>query len=326
MNHPNTMRGLVPDSQHPLSVRLHDAVVVPKLRRGEILVRVTHTTVNGHEFTLSQHPMVRAAAVMLRARGQIRTGLEFAGIVTSDGSQFRKGDRVMGYVEMLAGPRPHAEYVAIPEAFVAAVPNTVSMAEASTLPMSGLTALAAVRDVAALQPGQRVLITGATGGVGVQAVQLARLAGAVVTAVASSAHHEVIRSLGASHVVDYRDTPIPELDGPFDAILEFSDTLRLRDVSHLLAPEGVFVPADPLRNLVDIGWCRQARYLMVSRGETEGLAELASLVDDGRLRPVVDRTYSLSAWTDAIERGHARGRLGRTVLCFEASGKQRSLR
>ena len=317
MNPPRTMHGLVPDASSPLAVRLVPDLSLPDVRAGEILVRVTHTTVNGHEFHLAQKPLVRAMAFLSRARGVVRTGLEFAGVVVSDGARFRSGDRVMGYAEVVAGVKPHAEYVAIPEAFVAAVPESISMAAASTLPMSGMTALGAVRDVAKVERGQSVLVIGATGGVGVLAVQLAHLYGAEVTAVASTAHHDRLRELGAQHVVDYRETPIAKMQGSFDAILEFSDTLELGKVSHLLGDAGVFVPADPMRNLLDILLWKQARYLLVDRGDTAWLEELAAWVDDGKLVPVLDQVFAFDAWKDAVARGQTRGRIGRTVLSFE---------
>jgi len=316
MSVPTTMRGLVPDATQPHLVRLSDHLALPVPKKGEVLVRVTDTTVNGHEFELARKGSVRLMAWLYGARGEVRSGLEFSGVVASNGETFRQGDRVMGYVEMIAGYKPHADYVAIPEAYIARVPNTVSMAEASTLPMSGLTALVAVRDVAAVKDGQSVLIAGASGGVGVLAVQLAKRAGARVTAVASSTHEAALRARGADDVIDYRETPIAEIPGPFDAVFDFSDTLTFKQVKPLLAPHGAYVAADPLRNLTDILLHKQAKYLMVDRGRTGGLDEIAQLVDRGELSPVVDRMFSATAWQDAVAYAHTRGRFGRTVLQF----------
>ena len=310
------MRGLALDRAATHQVRLRDDLTRPEPSGGEVLVRVSHATVNGHEFALAADPLTRLLAWLRRAPGAVRTGLEFAGVVESDGETFRAGEAVMGYVDMIAGWRPHAEFVAIPEAYLAPVPAGVSLERASTLPMSGLTALAAVRDLARLGAGRSMLLLGATGGVGVLAVQIARKLGASVTAVASARHHAALQRLGATHTIDYRKTPVSELEGPFDAVLDFSTTLRMSEVAHLLAPEGVFIPADPIRNLRDVLFSRRTRWLMVDRGDGPRLRELGQWVADGDLELVLDEVFPLSDWEQAVERGHARGRLGRTVLAF----------
>ncbi len=318
MSIPATMCGLAFRPKTDLLVQLEDGLPLPHVKKGEVLVRVTHSTVNSHEFELAQLALMRTVMFLSGARGPVKTGLEFAGVVASDGAAFREGDAVMGYINMYSGARPHAEYVSIPEAYLSRVPASVSPAEASTLPMSGLTALTALRDVAKVKPGQDVLVLGATGGVGVLTVQIAKHLGATVTAVASQAHHDRLRQLGASHTVDYRQTPITDMKGPFHAILDFSNTRSLKDVRHLLTSDGVFVPADPVRNALDILLSRHAAYLMVDRGSTEGLEELAGWVDEGILSTVTDQVFPLDQWRDAVARSHQRGRLGRTVLSFEA--------
>ena len=314
-----TMRGLALDPHTDKLVRLRDDLALPSTKPGEILVRVTHATVNGHEFELANSRFGRFLAWISRAPGEVRTGLEFAGIVDSEGDSFRKGDAVMGYVDMLAGWHPHADYVAIPEAYVASVPRGMPLAQAAALPMSALTALVALRDVACIQPGQRVLVLGASGGVGVMAVQIARIFGAEVTAIASAPHHERLASLGAQRTIDYSETPIAQISGRFDAILEFSNTLALSQVEHLLTPTGVFVPADPIKNLGDVLWSRHAKWLMVDKGDGPRLREIAAWVEEGRLEAVISETFELEQWERAVARSHERGRIGRTVLQFDAA-------
>lgn len=316
-----TMRGLALDLSSPLHVQLREDLALPTPKSGEVLVRVTHASVNGHEFELAQNRLVRALAWLSRAPGEVRTGLEFAGVVASRGKDFRAGERVMGYIDIVAGWHPHADYVAIPEAYLAPIPAGLSLAHASTLPMGALTALEAVRGVARVQPGHRVLVVGASGGVGVMAVQIVRILGATTTAVASRRHHEQLERLGATHCVDYRETPIPTLQGPFDAILDFSSTLRLPQISHLLAPKGVFVPGDPMRNFVELLGSRQARWLMVDRGDGPRLREIGAWVEQGRLEAVVGEVFELERWEQAVARSHERGRIGRTVLQFEDPAK-----
>jgi len=249
-------------------------------------------------------------------RGAVKTGLAFSGVVASEGRTFREGEEVMGWVHLYAGERPHADDGALPEPYLQRVPAKATMEEAATLPMSGLTALRALRDVVRVQEGQAVAVFGASGGVGVLTVQIAQALGARVTAVASAARHARLAELGADATVDYRQTPPDALTGSFHGVLDFSNTLRLRDVRHLLHPKGLFVPADPMANALDILLSRQAGYLMVDRGHSEDLAQLAAWVDDGRLTPVVDRVYALDTWREAVGRSHERGRMRRTVLSF----------
>ncbi len=290
----------------------------------EVLVRVTHTTINGHEFALARSPLVRGLAWLRGAPGRVRTGLEFAGIVASDGHELERGTRVMGYVDMIAGWKTHGEFIAIPRSQLARVPADLTMAEAATLPMGGQTALVALRDVAAIGAGQRVLIFGASGGVGVMALQIAAVLGARVTAVASPRHRSLLEDLGADELVDPEHAPPESMRGRYDAILDFTSTLPLRRVRQLLGERGVFVPADPLANLRDIVLSRRTRWLMVDRGDAEHLEQLARWVEDGQLRAVVDQVHDLEQWQVAVDRGYARGKAGRVVLHLDADEPARA--
>lgn len=316
MSYITPMRGLVFDGQAPDRVRFSDRLAIPEPKPGEIRVRVTHATVNGHEFELASHPLVRLVGWLQGGPRKVRTGLEFAGIVDTAGATHRPGERVMGYVDLMSGMRPHADYVTIPEAYIAASPRGLPLAQAAALPMSALTALESLRHVASLRAGQRVLIVGASGGVGVMAVQIARILGALPIAVASAPHHARLTKLGAEKAIDYRETPIAQIEGPFDAILDFSATLWLSQVRHLLNRRGVFIPADPFRNAADILRFRRARWLMVDKGHAAKLQEIAAWVEQGQLESIVNETFALADWRTAVAQSHARGRLGRIVLEF----------
>jgi NADPH:quinone reductase-like Zn-dependent oxidoreductase len=310
-----TMRGLRFDPRLEGHVELAEGLARPTPRPGEVLVRVSHSTVNGHEFHLARDPLLRGLAWLRGAPGEVRTGLEFAGTVASPGARTSVGQRVVGYVDMVAGWRPHAEFVAIDEACIAPAPTRVSAAVASALPMGGSTAVVALRDLVGVQEGQRVLVVGASGGVGVLSVQLARHLGARVTAVARSVHHEALQGMGAHAVVE-PDADLQRL-GPFDAVLDWSARLRWSQVRRWLGPQGVFVPADPVRNLADVVRSRRARWLMVDRGHRDDLEQLVAWVDEGHLQPVVGEVLPLSQWERAVSRSQERGHLGRTVLAFE---------
>ncbi len=307
------MRGLAWDAAAPHSVTLREDLPVPKPRRGQSLIRVTHSTVNAHEFEAAADPFLRAGSWIRGARGPVRTGLEFSGLVTNDGPDFSEGDRVMGYVNMISGARPHADYVAIDDGLIAPVPTSATMAEASAIPMGGLTALDAVTKASPGGAGD-LLVFGATGGVGLMAIQIARLLGATPVAVASKTHACELRRLGAADVIDYRETPVESMSGSFDGVLDFSNTKRLEDVRHLLADGARFIPADPLRRVLDIVRSRHARAVLVYKGDRSRLNQLAMWMDAGSLTAIVDAEYPLSQWSRAIQRAHTHGRIGRTVL------------
>ncbi|MEC7525999.1 MAG: NADP-dependent oxidoreductase [Myxococcota bacterium] len=309
-----TMRGLVLDSSRGWAPTLRTDLARPTTGPGEVLVRVTHAGVFGHDFELAKRWLGRLLGRVQGARGEVRTGLDFAGVVQTGGERFREGARVMGYVDMVSGYKPHADYLAIPEAYLTHAPEGVDPAHAAALPMSAQTALVALREIAAVGPGQRVLVLGASGGVGVMAVQIARLLGAGVTAVASPPHHALLTELGAEECVDYRTTRLEAMQGPYDAVLDFSATARLSQVRHLLGPAGVFIPADPMRNLSDIVCSRRAKWLMVDRGDAALLDQIAAWAARGELRPIVSEVFDLSEWPRAVARSHERGTAGRLVL------------
>ncbi len=311
---PPAMRGLVLDADAPIGVRMREDLPLPSPKRGEVRVRVAYASVTGHEFDLARSVLVRLARFLRRAPGEVQTGLEFAGIVDTDGTVFTRGERVFGYVDMLAGSKPHGEYLTIPQAYLARAPRGLPLEQAAALPMSAQTALVALREVAQVQPGHRVLVLGASGGVGVMAVQIAAILQARVTAVASARHHARLSELGAAHTEDYRDTPLSRMTGQFEVVVDFSSRAYLSQVRHLLTRDGVFIPADPLRNIVDVVRSRRAKWLMVDRGDGPKLQEIAAWVEQGRLRPMIDDVFELADWRAAVARGHERGRLGRTML------------
>ena len=308
------MRGLVLDPSESTGIRLRDDLAVPIPKAGEIRVRVAYASVNSYELDIARNPLVRLIQFVRRAPGEVRTGLEFSGTADTDGLEFAAGDPVFGYVEMIGGWKPHGEYLAIPERYVAHAPKGMPLDRAAALPMSAQTALVALQQVARVQPGQRVLVLGASGGVGVMVVQIARILGAEVTAVAGKRHHARLSELGATHTSDYRGTPLDRMTGSFDAILDFSRTAYLSEVRHLLADGGVFIPADPVRNIRDVTLSRRAKYLMVDRGDSALLRQIARWAEEGKIESMVDEVFELDDWPVAVKRSRERGRLGRTML------------
>lgn len=309
-----TMKGIVLKDMAP---QLRDDLPIPPIRAGEVRVKILYTTVNGHEIELAANNGMRFFSKLMGARGEVQTGLEFSGIVESDGKVFSQGDKVLGYVDLANGWKPHAEYISIPEAYLAALPEAVTLEDAAAIPMSAMTALVALRDVAPISAGTSVLILGASGGVGVMAVQIAALLGAKTTAVASAKHHALLEELGADTLIDYKTTDITQTSEQYAVILDMTATYRYQQLRHLLTDDGIFIPANPFGSLVDMVLHRKSvGWLYVNKGDSKMLAELADWAAEGHLKSIIDSEFELADYQAAFEKALERGKSGRILLKF----------
>lgn len=293
----------------------------------EVLVRVRATTVTSGDARIRgfRCPAIfwlpMRLALGLRRPRQPVTGMEFAGVVDAVGdavTRFQPGDRVFG----LAAAGAHAEWLTMPEdAALAPMPAGLSDIEAAALPFGGLSALTFLRDVAKLAPGERVLVLGAAGSVGVFAVQLARYFGAVVTGVCGAANLDLVRSLGANAVIDRGQWEAGGVEGPYDVILDTvgaTDPARCR---RLLAPRGRHVLLS--FGAVGVGWMLLTaawpgrRVLCGFSGACAAdLRFLRDLAEAGAIRPVIDRVLPLEAVVAAhrrVDSGRKRGALVLTL-------------
>ncbi|MFF8423667.1 NAD(P)-dependent alcohol dehydrogenase [Streptomyces sp. NPDC016566] len=295
----------------------------------EVLVRVRAAGLNAYDWHLMRgDPYVARLALGPRApRARIR-GRDFAGEVAAIGRNVRDlglGDEVFGEVD-----GTFAEYVCVPDAWVERKPAALTFAQAATLPLAGNTALRGLRDVAGLRSGQHVLINGASGGVGTFAVQIAKAFGAEVTGVCSTRNAELVRSLGADHVVDYTREDFTRSGRRYDVVLDLAASQGIAGLRRALTPTGTLVlgsggspgqflgaPVLILQGLALSPFARQRLRPLVGPAPSKAvLAELRELADSGRLAPVIDRTYPLGEAPEAIrylEEEHARGKVVVTV-------------
>ena len=283
---------------------------VPTTRSGRVLVRVRATSVNPSD-VISRHTHY--------TRFPRGTCSDFVGEVAEAGPKtgdLQPRQQVWGWLGPLSLMRSSgaaADYVEVDAGRVASGPATISLLEAAALPLVGLTALHALRHVVRLRPGQRLLIVGASGGVGSVAIQLARAMGAAVTAVSSSRNHQFCQELGADQVIDYAtNTPV----GParrYDALLAChgADLRRYLGQVHR-AGRAAVIPAQSFPFAVASCFTPGPRArISVARARRGDLEELARYVDSGALRPIIDRVYPLESIQDAhraVESGHARGK------------------
>ena len=305
----------------------------PTPKDDQILVRVRAASVNPYDwhFVEGTPKIMRAMGVGLRKPKDIQLGVDFAGTVEAVGknvTQYKPGDDVFGGRE-----GAFAQYVCRRAVgSVALKPAGLTFEKAAAINIAGITALQGVRDKGKVQPGQKVLINGASGGVGTFAVQLAKNFGAEVTGVCSTRNVELVQSLGADHVIDYTKEDFTKGDQKYDVILDNVANHSLSECRRVLTPNGIYVLiggggvneqgfvgalGKALNAAIYSRFVKQKMGMMMADPSTKDLTLLADMMQSGKIKPVIDRTYkSLSEVPDAIrylEQGHARGKVVITV-------------
>jgi NADPH:quinone reductase-like Zn-dependent oxidoreductase len=301
----------------------------PEIGGGEVLIRVHAAGVDRgvwHIMTGLPYP-IRLAGYGLRAPRIPVPGADVAGVVESIGgdvTRFAPGDEVFGI-----GVGAFAQYARAREDKLATKPVNLTFRQAAAVGISGTTALQALRDHAHVQAGQSVLIVGASGGVGSYAVQLAKAFGAEVTAVCSTSKVEMVRSLGADHVIDYAHADFAASGRRYDAILDIGGNASLARLRRALAPHGTLVIAGgetagrwlggndrQVRALVLSRFVGQTLTTFVAKENHEDLLVLKELIEAGKLTPAIDRAFPLAEAGQAISYlldGHVRGKVVITV-------------
>ena len=296
----------------------------PQVPDDGVLVRVHAASVNAADwYDLLGRPHVARMAMGFRTPKQRGTGTDFAGTVETVGkdvTDVRPGEEVFG-----ARSGSCAEYITARQAVVRK-PAGVSFEEAAAAPVAAITALQGLRDKGKLQPGQKVLVNGASGGVGTFAVQLAKVLGADVTAVCSTRNVEQARSLGADRVIDYTREDFTRLGEQFDLILDVSGTRSWSDYKRVLKPGGTHVIVGaprprsrflgPLRHVIklrlaSIVGSRKVVFYIAKLNKPD-LSYLGELLETEAIRPVIEKTYPLAETAEALRylgEGHARGKL-----------------
>lgn len=307
-----TMQAVVQDEYGDTADVLRLAQVArPEPGPGEVLVRVAAAGVDrGVWHLMAGKPYAARLAFGLRAPRRRVRGSEFAGWVESVGdgvTAVRPGGHVYGI-----GVGSFAEYVVAPEKKVAPAPTGIALVEAAAVPVSASTALQAVRDHAGLTRGQKVLVVGASGGVGSFAVQIAKAFGAEVTGVGRTEKLGLIRSLGADHVVDYTADDVTEGAERYDVVLDIGGNTPPRRLRRLLTPRGTLVIVGGEGGGRWLGMGRQLRAAAISpfvgqklcffvnRENAADLVVLAGLIESGQVAPAVDRTFPLDAAAAAV--------------------------
>jgi len=320
----DTMKAIVYRCYGSPDVLEYGDVEKPVPLANEVLVRVHAAGVNPLDWHYMRgSPYLMRLGSGIGAPQDTRMGVDFAGTVEAVGAdvtRFTVGDEVFG-----GRSGAFAEYVVIPEdRALARKPANVSFEDAAAVPIAAVTALQALRDKGKLEPGQKVLINGASGGVGTFAVQIAKALGAEVTGVCSTRNVEMVRSIGADHVFDYKKENYTETDNEYDLIVDMVGNHNLSANRRMLAEDGRLVLVGgakgdwigplkrPLGAMLQGPFVDQEMITLFASLSQEDLAFLAELMRDGEVTPVLDRSYPLSevpAAIDYSESGRARGKI-----------------
>jgi NADPH:quinone reductase-like Zn-dependent oxidoreductase len=324
-----TMQAIVQADYGSADVLRVEEIDRPKIGDAEVLIRVRAAGLDrGTWHMMAGKPyLMRLIGFGLRAPKNRVPGLDVAGTVVAVGAdvtRFEPGDEVFGISR-----GSFADYACAREDKLARKPANLTFDQAAVVAVSGLTALQGLCDVGRVEPGQRVLIVGASGGVGTFAVQIAKAAGAEVTGVCSTTKLDLVRSLGADHVVDYTQDDFANGPRRYDLILDLAGNTQLSRLRHVLTPSGTLVIVGgedggrwtgglgrSLRAVALSPFVRQRLTMKTPKEHHADLERLAQLIEAGALKPVIDQTYPLERAPDAmrhLEAGRARGKLVITV-------------
>ena len=318
------MRAAILEKNGPVDSVVLGELPAPRLGRDEILVRVHASSVNPADVKVCTG---RDGGGFIHARKfPMAVGFDFSGVVEEVGAGVTTrsvGDAVFGHLPYSPTTRQGslAELVAVKPGSVGVKPESVPHEQAAAAATVGCTALQGLRDRGRLQAGQRVLVNGASGGVGSYAVQIARLLGAEVWGTASAAKADFVRSLGAAEVVDYRATPVEAIDGSFDVLLDAASMSSFGKTKHLLNRGGAYVTLLPSLGFLggfvqSLLTSRRCAFVTVQSRESD-LEQLARWIASGELAPCVQQTFPISevsAALAALEGGTVRGKLAVRVV------------
>jgi len=313
------MKAIVQHAYGSSDVLKIEEVEQPTVGEEDLLVKVHASCINaGDVFTMRGSPwLIRLTLGLRKPKTPHILGWDMAGEVVEVGSRvtkFQAGDKVYG-----KGEHTFADFACAEEKYFAPNPSNLTFQQAAAIPTAALTALQALRDHGRLQSGQTVLINGASGGVGSFAVQIAKSMGAEVTGVCSTAKIEIVRSLGADHVIDYSKDDFTRRGDRYDIILDNAASHSFSDLKKVLTPDGIILPnsghggmryvvkgfaLSPFQRHISKPWMMQVN--------NADLLTLKELIESGKVAPVIDKTFPLEETPQAIdyyENGYTRGKI-----------------
>lgn len=315
------MKAVVYDRRNSTETLMLREVEKPIPKDDEVLVSVAAASVNAADYRSMKMRMIPKRKIF---------GADIAGCIEAVGKdvkKFKVGDEVLGDIAS-CGFGGFAEFVAVPEKLLILKPVMIPYKTAAAIPLAGVTALQALRDRGSICPGKKVLIYGAGGGVGTFVVQLAKYYGTDVTAVCGEQNVELMKSLGADHVINYGTVNFAAIGKQYDLIIAVNGNHSLVAYKRLLAPKGIFVlvggaMSQVMRTLLFksfLSMGNKKMRLLMAKTNSEDLEFVVKLVEEGRITPVIDRVYSLHETSKAVRylrEGHAGGKVVINIRDFD---------
>jgi NADPH:quinone reductase-like Zn-dependent oxidoreductase len=311
------MKAAVLDEFGPVSVMQVRDIPRPTIEAGQVLVEVYATCINPLDWKIRDGQM----AARFGEEFPMVLGLDCAGVVAekaADVSEFEVGDEVFGRSDVSTGGC-YAEFAAVNARTLSKKPAELTFEEAASIPLVALTAINGLRECANLQPGQRVLLIGGSGGVGTLAIQIAKIMGAHVTAVCSSRNVELVASLGADAVIDYTQQDALDTDQPYDVVYDTIGVCQYEEAKKAVTAEGTYLTLVPVPG-IDFFIPGQTErepgkgYFVAWTPKSADLEIVADWVREGKLRPVIDSEYTLDQIRDAHERSQTERAVGKIVV------------
>lgn len=309
------MKGaVVEESSIPYRLFVKD-IPVPQPKKDEVLVRVKAAGLSNIDQQMLSGGMERAVK-RLAKRSPVLTGIEFSGVVESDGKKFKRGEAVIAAIDYLNGVRAHAEYTVVPEQYLGHKPAGWSHIEAASVPTGLITSIEALEKQARITEGQQVLIHGASGGVGVYAVQLASYHKCKVTATVHPDNIDFIHGLGAVDAVDYNSDFLR--DRKFNVIFDAAGRLNFGACRDALDTKGVFITTQPLKDLGGglraVFSAKKWAFLYVAHSGKNRMSRLLQLAQHNLVKPVIDSVYPLEKIGEALDKYNNTSVHGRIVI------------
>jgi NADPH:quinone reductase-like Zn-dependent oxidoreductase len=325
------MKAILHTKYGPPDLLQFSEIEKPIPKENQVLVKVQAASINAGDYRMMRaNPFFIRLMVggLLRPKDP-RFGSDVAGRVEAIGEnikQFRPGDEVFGCAK-----GAFAEYVLAKESYLALKPSNKSFAEAAAVPVAALTALQGLRDAGGIRPGQEVLIQGASGGVGTFAVQLAKLFGAKVTAVCSTRNLDMVRSMGADHIIDYTREDFTRNQRRYDLIFAVNGYHSLFAYERALKPQGIYICAGGtmpqflqamlLGSLMSRNRDKKMGSMGIAKVNQKDLVYLGELLEAGKIVPLIDRSYSLGELPEAIRYVEEKHAQGKVVIILEQNNK-----
>lgn len=309
---------------NPDELIIQDDYPMPEIKNNQVLIKVIAASINPLDYKIRKGEL----SLMLGKKFPMILGNDVAGVIVECGSDvhdFKVGDHVYGMVDSyeklsyfgFAKPGAYAEYVATRADTISLKPLNISFEEAASIPLCALTAYQTLVKKVKIKKGSQILINGASGGVGVFAVQIAKSIGAEVTAIASERNKKFMQKLGADYFIDYKSKTISDIEGKFDVLYDIAANMKYDKVKHLLSENGVFITNTPspiaailpcLRNKKNI---RSKTFAWVAPSGND-LLKISELIREGHIKPHIDTIYHFDQIKEAhkrIERGGVAGKL-----------------